>query len=113
MHPDQKRTNSTQIIALLLHSRAVIGSAWACTCAKGNTTSRRMSSFDGHFTRRRHQVKVIAERDHIEGITRGLGVHERRIYPWRDAGGRALRVHLRDVEWAIFELTHAMELALD
>ena len=82
MHPDQKTTNSPQIVALLL------GSAWACTCAKGNTTARRMSSFDGHFTRRRHQVKVIAERDHSEGITRGPGQHEIRSYPWIQVGAR-------------------------
>jgi hypothetical protein len=32
-----------------------------------------MRSFGAHFARGRHQVKVIAYRDHAEGITGGLG----------------------------------------
>jgi hypothetical protein len=81
MHPYQNKTNSPQIVALLPSSRAVIGSAWACTSTKGNTTARRMSSFDGHFTRGRHQLKVIAERDYIGGIISGLGGTKYGVFP--------------------------------
>jgi len=58
-------------------------------------------------------VKVIAERDHMEGITSGLGQHEYGFTPGKMRGGRALRAHLSDVYAALSELAHAMEVALD
>jgi hypothetical protein len=73
MRPYQERTNSPQAVASLLLSRAAMGPACGSTSTKRNTTAPRMRSFDGHFTCVRHQVKIIADRDHTEGITSGLG----------------------------------------
>lgn len=52
MRSYQKGTNSPQMVAVLLPSRATLG---------------------GHFTRGRHQVQVMADRDRAEGIANGLG----------------------------------------
>jgi len=73
MRPHQKRTNWLQIVASVLPSRAAMGSACGSISTKRNTIARRMRSSDGHFTRGRHQVKVVANRDHTEGINGGLG----------------------------------------
>jgi len=66
MRPYQKRTHSPQIVAPLLLSEAVMGSACGSIWTKRNTTAPRMRSFGGHFTRGQHQVEEWLSRDTLQ-----------------------------------------------